>query len=38
MTYKCRSYLSFLRETDLLCRNKDFNNENSYKSNYSYRL
>ena len=28
----------FLRETDLFCRNKDFNNENSYKNNYSYRL
>lgn len=38
MTYKCRGYLSFLRETDLFCRNNDFNNEDSYKSNYSYRL
>lgn len=26
MTYKCRGYLSFLRETDLFCRNNDFNN------------
>ena len=25
-------------EYHLFCRNKDFNNENSYKSNYSYRL
>ena len=25
MTYKCRGYLSFLRETDLFCRNNDFN-------------
>lgn len=24
MTYKCRGYLSLLRETDLFCRNKDF--------------
>ena len=38
VTYKCRGYLSLLRETDLFCRNNDFNNENSYKSNYSYRL
>lgn len=38
MTYKAGGYLSLLRETDLFCRNKDFNNENSYKSNYSYWL
>ena len=38
VTYKCRGNLSLLRDTDLFCRNKDFNNENSYKSNYSYRL
>ena len=38
VTYKCRGYLSLLRETDLFCRNNNFNNENSYKSNYSYRL
>lgn len=38
MTYKCRGYLSLLRGTDLFCRNNDFNNENSYKSNNSYRL
>ncbi len=38
MTYKAGGYLSLLRETVLFCRNKDFNNENSYKSNYSYRL
>ena len=38
VTYKCRGYLSLLRETDLFCRNNDFNDENSYKSNYSYRL
>lgn len=38
MTYKCRGNLSLLRDTDLFRRNKDFNNENSYKSNYSYRL
>lgn len=38
MTYKYRGYLSLLRETVLFCRNNDFNNENSYKSNYSYRL
>lgn len=38
MTYKAGGYLSLLRETVSFCRNKDFNNENSYKSNYSYRL
>lgn len=38
MTYKCRGYLSLLRDIDLFCRNNDFNNENSYKNNYSYRL
>lgn len=38
MTYKCRGNLSLLRDTDLFRRNKDLNNENSYKSNYSYRL
>lgn len=38
MTYKAGGYLFLLRETVLFCRNNDFNNENSYKSNYSYRL
>lgn len=27
MTYKCRGYLSFLRKTDLFCRNNDFTTE-----------
>lgn len=38
MAYKYRGNLSFRIETDLFCINKDFNNENSYKSNYSYRF
>lgn len=38
MTYKCRGNLSLLRDTVLFCINKNFDNENSYKSNYSYRL